>query len=61
MLTLNKIGKTNEEIIIMKNNNVQKGKVAPDFEVLAVFDEEFGKIDYQIIEIKSMMFYFFTR
>ncbi|CAM9827521.1 unnamed protein product [Ascophyllum nodosum] len=45
----------------MKNNNVQKGKVAPDFEVLAVFDEEFGKIDYQIIEIKSMMFYFFTR
>lgn len=44
----------------MKNNNVQIGKVAPDFEALAVFDEEFGKIklsDYRDKKYVVLFFY----
>ena len=44
----------------MNNNNAQVGKVAPDFEATAVFEEEFGKVrlsDYRKKKYVLLFFY----
>lgn len=45
--------------MITRTNSVQVGKLAPEFEVTAVFDEKFRKIRFSDYRKKNMLFYFF--
>ena len=43
----------------MNNNNVQVGEIAPDFETVAIYDEESYNIRLSDYRKKSMWFFFF--